>query len=118
MSAGQDIIVGLYEALARRDTDGVMALMHPLARFDDFLDGGELSGPDAIRAFHQRMFDTLTPDFDLLSVTPTPDGKLRAVMQVSVHDSSGHLWSDTRSAAVYTIADDLILGVTLEPSGG
>ena len=112
-----DIVVGLYAALARRDTDAVMAMMHPRARFTDFLDGGELSGPVAIRAFYQRMFDTLTPDFDLLSVTALPDGRQRAVMQVSVHDSAGHLWSDSRSAAVYTVADGLILSITLEPSG-
>jgi len=115
MSAATDLIVRYYEALGRRDIEAVMAVMHPEVGFDDFLEGGDLSGATAVRAFHQRMFDTLAPDFDLLNVTVQPDGRLRAEMQVVTHDRMGHVWSDTRSYAVYALVDGLIHGIELQP---
>lgn len=114
MSAETDLIVQYYEALARRDIEALMATMHPNAEFGDFLDGGEVIGPIAIRAFFQRMFDTLAPDFDLITVAVQPDGRMRAEMQVATHDRSGHLWSDTRSYALYDLVDGLIHGIALQ----
>ena len=114
MSAETDLIVQYYEALACRDIEALMATMHPNAEFGDFLDGGEVIGPIAIRAFFQRMFDTLAPDFDLITVAVQPDGRMRAEMQVATHDRSGHLWSDTRSYALYDLVDGLIHGIALQ----
>lgn len=116
MSAEIDLIIRYYSALAHRDIEAVMALTHPEAEFADFLEGGELRGPIAIRAFYSRLFDTLAPDFDLIAVTVAPDGRMRAEMQVATHDRSGHLWSDTRSYALYVLVDGLIHSIELQPA--
>jgi ketosteroid isomerase-like protein len=114
VSAAADLISRYYDAVGRRDIETVMTLMHPQARFDDFLEGGELEGSNAVRAFYQRLFDTLAPDLGLISVTTDPDGRMRADTQVATHDRSGHVWSDTRSYALYTLVDGLIHGIELE----
>jgi ketosteroid isomerase-like protein len=114
VSIEADLIVRYYEALARRDVEAVMAMTHPQAAFGDFLEGGDLTGSAAIRAFYHRLFDTLAPDFDLIAVTIQPDGRMRAEMQVATHDSSGHLWSDTCSYALYDLVDGLIHGIELQ----
>jgi hypothetical protein len=114
MSAETDLIVRYYEALSRRDIEAVMAMTHPQAEFGDFLEGGGLAGSTAIRAFYHRLFDTLAPDFDLIAVTLEPDGRMRAEMQVATHDRSGHLWSDTRSYALYALADGMIRSIELQ----
>lgn len=114
MSAATDPIVRLHDALDRRDLDAVEALFHPDARFRDYLDGGEIVGPAAARAFYQRLFETLAPDIDLLAVAKQPDGRLRADLQVSVRDRSGRLWSDSKVIATYTLRDGLILAVAVE----
>lgn len=113
-----DIIIRLHEALDRRDLDGVTALMHPDARFRDYLDDGELVGLAAVRAFYQRLFETLAPNIDVLTMTELPDGRLRADLQVAVLDRSGRLWSDSKVTATYTLRDGLIQSVELgdEPS--
>jgi ketosteroid isomerase-like protein len=116
MSAATDLIVRYYDALGRRDIEAVMAVMHPDVSFNDFLEGGELTGVSAVTAFHQRMFDTLAPDFDLIAVSVQPDHRLRAEMQVATRDRMGHLWSDTRSYALYTLVDGLIHGIELQPA--
>ncbi len=116
MSAATDLIVRYYDALAHRDLEAVMAVMHPEAEFIDFLQGGEVCGKTAVRTFFQYMFDTLAPDFDLLGLTILPDGRIRADMQVATHGRLGHLWSDTRSYALYTVVDGLIHGVELQPA--
>jgi len=116
MSSETDLIVRYYEALARRDVEAVMAMTHPQAAFGDFLEGGDLTGSAAIRAFYRRLFDTLAPDFDLITVIAQPDGRMRAEMQVATHDSSGHLWSDTRSYALYDLLDGLIHSIELQPA--
>lgn len=114
MSAATDVIVRYYDALGRRDIEAVMAVMHPEISFQDFLEGGQLAGLNAVRAFHQRMFDTLSPDFDLIKVSVQPDSRLRVEMQVATHDRMGHLWSDTRSYAVFALVDGLIHGIELQ----
>jgi hypothetical protein len=114
MSAALDLIVRYYDALAHHDIEAVMMLIHPEATFGDFLDGGEVTGSVAIRAFYQRLFDTLAPDFDLITVTVAPDGRIQAEMQVATHGRSGQVWSDTRSYALYAVVDGLIHGIELQ----
>ncbi len=116
MSAATDLIVRYYDALAHRDLEAVMAVMHPEAAFADFLEGGQVSGRAAVKAFFQYMFDTLAPDFDLLGLAVQPDGRIRADMQVATHDRSGHIWSDTRSYALYAVVDGLIHDIELQPA--
>ncbi|WP_426030633.1 nuclear transport factor 2 family protein [Caulobacter sp. DWP3-1-3b2] len=113
MSEANTLIVRLHDALDRRDLDGLMRLFHPDVRFLDYLDGGELVGLAAVRAFYQRLFETMAPAVDLLTVTDLPDGRLSTELQVSIHDHSGHLWSDTRVTATYTVLEDLIQAVEL-----
>ena len=115
MSDLADVITRYHDAVGRRDLEAVMAVMHPQARFTDFLDGGEISGSDAIRAFYQQLFGTLAPDLDVIAITSQPDGRLRADLQVATHDRSGHVWSDTRSYALYALVDGLIHGIELQP---
>ena len=55
----------------------------------------------------------LAPDLDPITVEILPDGRVRVEFQSSVHSSSGHLWSDTRQTAIYTLVDGLIQGVEL-----
>jgi hypothetical protein len=50
-----------------------------------------------------------------LSVQTVGDDRVQAELQVSVHDRSGRLWSDSRVTATYTILDDLIQSVELGP---
>lgn len=118
IAAAADIIIRLHEALDRRDLDAVTALMHPDARFRDYLDEGELVGRAAVRAFYQRLFETLAPNIDILMITEMPDGRLRAELQVSVHDRSGRLWSDSQVTVTYTIRDGLIQSVELGDAPG
>lgn len=113
MRAEEDLIVRLHQALDRRDLDAAMAFFHPQARFRDYLDEGEIIGPDAVRAFYQRLFETLAPGIDVLAVTALPDGRLRTELQVSVRDRAGKFWSDGRTLATYTVRDGLISAVEL-----
>jgi hypothetical protein len=112
MSAATDLIVRYYDAIERRDLEAVLATTHPSVRFRDFLDGGEVEGLDAARDFYRRMFE-LAPDLDPIKIETLPGGKVRVEFQSSIHSSSGHLWSDTRQAAIHTLADGLIQGVEL-----
>jgi hypothetical protein len=113
MSAASDLITRLHDALNRRDLDAAMAQIHPRARFRDYLEGGEVEGHVAVRDFYQRLFDTLSPGLDLITLKTLPGGRVRADIQSSVRDRSGHLWSDTRVVAIYTITDGLISSVEL-----
>ena len=113
MSAATDLIVRLLQELDRRDFDAATALFHPDARFRDYLDDGEIVGPPAVRAFYQRLFDTLAPDIDVLTMTEIPSGRVQAELQVSIHDRSGRLWSDSKVTATYEIVDGLIMAVEL-----
>jgi hypothetical protein len=115
MTAPHDLVVQLHEAIGRRDADAAARLFHPQARFRNYLDEGEVIGRDAAHAFYRKVFETLAPNTDLLSVQTLGDDRVQAELQVSVHDRSGRLWSDSRVTATYTILDDLIQSVELGP---
>jgi uncharacterized protein (TIGR02246 family) len=115
MADAHDLVVRLHEAISRRDADAAARLFHPDARFRNYLDEGEVIGRDAVRAFYRKVFETLAPGIDLLSVQVLADGQARAELQVSIHDRSGQLWSDSRVTATYTIRDGLIQSVDLGP---
>jgi ketosteroid isomerase-like protein len=112
MSAANDLIVRYYDAIERRDLEAILATTHPDVRFHDFLDGGEVEGLAAARDFYRRMLE-LAPDLDMIAAKNLPDGRIHVEFQSSVHSPSGHLWSDTRQEAIYTLADGLIQGVEL-----
>jgi limonene-1,2-epoxide hydrolase len=115
MDLASDLVNRFLDALDRRDLDAVAALIHPEGRFIDYLNRGDVViGPEGIRDFHQRLFDTVNAQVDKISITPTKDGRVYAVLQVSVRDHAGHLWSDTRVHVIYEVADGLIKGQTVD----
>lgn len=115
MADARDIVVRLHEAIGRRDADAAAPLFHPQARFRNYLDEGEVIGRNDVRAFYRKLFETLAPNIDLISVRTLADGRVQAELQVSVHDRSGRLWSDSRVTATYAIRDGLIESVDLGP---
>ena len=114
MESASDLVHRFLDALDRRDLDAVAALIHPEGRFTDYMNRGHAVGPDGIRDFHVRMFQPLDPHVDKISIEPMADGRVYAVLQVSVRDLAGHLWSDTRVHVIYDIADGLIKGQTID----
>jgi hypothetical protein len=62
-----------------------------------------------------KLFETLAPNIDLLSIQTLADDRVQAELQVSVHDRSGRLWSDSRVTATYTIRGGLIQSIELGP---
>lgn len=113
MSDEAALIERLQAALNAKDLEGVTALIHPDVAFPDYLDGGEVRGIGGARDFYQRLFNTLSPATDIVGLERLADGRWRAEMQVSVHDSGGRLWSDTRVAVTYEILDGLIKSLDL-----
>jgi hypothetical protein len=114
MDSASDLVHRFLDAVDRRDLDAVSSLIHPEGRFADYMTRGEVVGPDGIRDFHVRLFQSLNPHVDKISITPMKDGRVYAVLQVSVHDHAGHLWSDTRVHVIYDIVDGLIKGQTID----
>ncbi|KRA73986.1 hypothetical protein ASD89_11085 [Caulobacter sp. Root656] len=115
MADARELVLRLHEAIGRRDAEAAAALFHPLARFRNYLDEGQVVGPAGAQAFYLRLFETLAPNIDLLSIQTLADGRAQAELQVSVHDRSGRLWSDSRVTATYTVQDGLIQSVELGP---
>lgn len=112
MSSATDLIAGYYDAIERRDLEAILAITHPRVRFQNYLDGGEIQGLAAARDFYRRLLD-FAPQLDLIATETLPDGRVRAEFQSSVHSPSGHLWSDTRQEAIYTLRDGLIQSMEL-----
>ena len=115
MTGEAALVARLQAALNARDSDAAAGLMHPRAAFADYLAGGEVSGPVAVRDFFVRLFASLAPDFDLLGLEILADGRAAAEHQVCVRGADGALWSDTRVTITYVIADGLIIGLELTP---
>lgn len=108
------LIERLQAAVVARDLDGVMHVLHPEILMPDYIDGGEVRGHAQARAFCARVFETLSPGVDVLEVETLPDGRIRALLQVALHDRTGKLWSDSRVRVTYALVDGLIHRIEAE----
>jgi hypothetical protein len=54
MADARELVVRLHEAISRRDADAAAPLFHPQARFRNYLDEGEVVGPDGAQAFYRK----------------------------------------------------------------
>jgi ketosteroid isomerase-like protein len=103
----------LYDAFNRSDVDAVLAALAPDVAWPNMLDNITIHGPDAVRAYWLRQFETTAPN-----VTPTAIHGDGDVVVVHVHqvirDLTGTVLQENDVVHTYTFRDGLV--VAMQPS--
>lgn len=84
-----DILRQMYARFNARDIDGVLAALADDVVWANGMDGGHVTGLDAVRAYWTRQWAVVSPRVEPLDFKARPDGALVATVRQTVRDLAG-----------------------------
>jgi ketosteroid isomerase-like protein len=103
-----ELLRKIYAAFNRREIETVLVAMHPDVDWPNGMEGGRVSGKDAVRSYWTRQFEVLDPRVEPQGFTAEEDGRIAVSIHQVVHDKGGKLVVDQMIHHVYEIRDGLI----------
>jgi hypothetical protein len=116
MSDREELLRRAYAAFNCRDIDAALATMRPDVDWPNGMEGGRVSGHEAIRGYWTRQWGMIDPHVEPLRFTQESDQTIVQVRQV-VRDPSGSLLLDEVVQHIYTIAGGLIVAMDIRGTG-
>src|SRR4051812_36293770 len=101
-------LTALYEAIRRRDADGIAAQLAAGADWPDALAGTRVTGRDAVRAYWLGQWQVLELDLHPRLMRELPDGRVAVLVDQTVRDRDGDLLSQTVVLHTYTFDGGLV----------
>ncbi|HEX4029968.1 MAG TPA: nuclear transport factor 2 family protein [Terracidiphilus sp.] len=110
----RDVLFRAYSDFNGRRMEAVLHRMHPDVEWANGMEGGHVTGMDAVRAYWTRQWAAIDPHVEPLEIVE--DGAGRYVVRVHqvVRDLAGKLLLDTEVRHVYTMRDGLIARMDIE----
>ncbi len=102
-----------YEAFNRRDFESVLNRMRADVDWPNGMEGGRVSGKDAVREYWKRQFQSLDSTVEPQAFTTESDGRIAVTVHQVVHDKAGELAVDHLIEHIYTIRDGLIASMEI-----
>ena len=112
----QPIIEQAYAAFNRRDTDAVLALMHPDVHWPKAFEGDFVFGHENVREYWTRQWSEINPCVEPTGFEERPDGTLAVDVHQVVKDMQGAVLMDGQTKHVYTFENGLIKAMNIEPA--
>jgi nuclear transport factor 2 (NTF2) superfamily protein len=116
MNDQEKSLARIYKAFNRRDTDTVLAAMHPAVDWPNGWEGGRVTGRDEVRSYWSRQWAVVDPDVVPISFEHRGDGRISVRVHQIVRDLSGNVLNDGEVAHVYTFENGLIKTMDIEPA--
>jgi ketosteroid isomerase-like protein len=111
-SAGEEVVIGLSEAITRRDPEAAVALCDPEVEFLSMLDvsGRRYHGHDGIRQYFRDVESAWNEwRVEVHRTMPAPDGRVAIVMTMHVRGRGSGAPLHERTGHVWTLRDGLLL---------
>jgi ketosteroid isomerase-like protein len=106
----------LYEAFNSRDVDAVVAGMTDDVDWPNAWEGGRVVGPAGVRDYWRRQWAAIEPTVIPVAFTRRPDGRVAVEVEQLVLDLDGTELARGRVLHVYTLRDDLVARMDVEPN--
>jgi RimJ/RimL family protein N-acetyltransferase len=98
----------IYRLFNAREVDRLLSLMREDVRWPNAIEGVELLGRAAVRAYWEGQFAQFDPRVEPLAVTELPDGRLEVRVHQVVNDLNGDLIGQGEVLHVYEFDGELI----------
>jgi ketosteroid isomerase-like protein len=102
-----------YDAFNRRDVDAVLAALVPDVAWPNLIDNITIHGPDAVRTYWLRQFETTAPNVEPTAIHGDADVVVVQVHQV-IRDLAGSVLQENDVVHTCTFRDDLVVAMQLE----
>jgi hypothetical protein len=110
----RDFLFGAYSDFNARRMEAVLERMHPEVEWANGMEGGHVTGTDAVRAYWTRQWAAIDPYVEPLEIVEDSAGRYVVRVHQVVHDLAGKLLLDTEVRHVYTMRDGLIARMDIE----
>lgn len=114
----RELLKYAYAAFNARNVDAALATMHPDVDWPNGMEGGRVTGHDAVRAYWTRQWTLIDPHVEPLGFAPTDDGRMVVDVRQTVRDREGTLLADQRVQHVYAIEDGRIRSMEIREDTG
>jgi ketosteroid isomerase-like protein len=104
-----ELLQRAYEAFNARDIEAALALMHDDVDWPNGMEGGRVTGRDAVRSYWKRQFTLIDSHVEPMGFTEAGDGRVAVDVLQTVRDPHGVVLSEGRVTHVYTLRDDLVV---------
>ncbi|KQY30075.1 hypothetical protein ASD38_12330 [Caulobacter sp. Root487D2Y] len=115
MEDAHALLAKVYDAYNRRDFDAFSAMLTPDVDWPDLVEGGRLTGLDALRAYWNRNNRSITVDAAPVSFADLPDGRIAVDVNQIVRNLAGQIWSDSCVRQIFTLRDGKVSRMDVEP---
>jgi hypothetical protein len=118
MNEQREMLIKLYEMFNARNIDGVLAHLHPDVRWPNGWEGGWLHGHEQVRDYWTRQWHELDPHVEPVGFEHDESGRTVVHVQAIIRNMTGEIVSQGRVNHVYTLEDDLVRAMEIEPIAG
>jgi hypothetical protein len=111
----QQLIAKAYSAFNSRDIDAALSTFHADVEWPKAFEGGYINGHQEVREYWTRQWKEIDPNVDPVEITEKPDGIFEVRLHQLVKDLQGKVLFDGLVKHNYTIQDDLLRKMDIEP---
>ena len=103
-----ELLRHIYDRFNARDIETALAAMHEQVLWANGMEGGHVSGRDAVRSYWTRQWTIIDPHVDPVAFSKTPDGSTVVQVHQVVRDLAGNVLTDKMVGHVFRIENGLI----------
>jgi len=110
-----NLIKKAYAAFNSRDIDTALSTMHPDVQWPKAFEGGYVSGHHEIREYWTRQWTEINPNVEPAGINERENGTLEITVHQKVKDLQGNTIFDGIVKHIYTLQEDLLRRMDIEP---
>ena len=111
----QNLIKKAYSAFNSRDIDTALSTFHPDVQWPKAFEGGYVSGHDEIRKYWTRQWTEINPNVEPTGFNERQNGTVEVTVHQIVKDFQGNMMFNGAVKHIYTMEDDLLRRMDIEP---
>jgi len=108
MSDQVELLRRVYALFNGRDTESVLAAMHPDVFWANGMEGGHVHERDEVRSYWKRQWAMINPHVEPLEISPNGEGEVVVKVHQVVRHPKGNLLADRVVIHVFLIRNGLI----------
>lgn len=108
LTAGRELLSGIYKAFNRRDVEPILAVMHADVQWPNGMEGGWVHGREGVREYWTRQWGMVDPHVEPVAFTTDETGQIVVEVHQVVRDLSGTVLMDRTVRHAYLLDDGLI----------
>ncbi len=115
MKIDHELIIKAYKAFNERDIESALSTMEKNVCWPNGWEGGYVEGHEAVRNYWTRQWKEINPEVTPVSIHEKEDGRIEVEVHQVVKDKKGNALSDSTIRHIFTVHNNRIARMDIEP---